>query len=280
MSAPVVLAVGLSGVTLVVLGWYAVGARRLLAHPQGRRRLPRMAALLVAVAVVAVTCAPPVGEVLEQRLSTHMVQHLVLILVAAPLLALAAPGPVVLAGMPPAVRSRLVRIVHRVPLAGLVAPHLAWAAHIGALWLWHLPGPYDLAVRSETAHLLEHATFLLTAWLFWWHLVRAGRRRLRGAAAAAYVVAAVPPGAALGAVLTFPDHVLYPDQAAHAAAAGANPLADQHLAGLVMWVPLDFAYLALAIWIFGRWLHRLGDLAPVLPELPLDARPDPVEVLR
>lgn len=273
-----VAGVWLGGAALVAAWWYAAGLRRVLRHPRARRQRWRAAALAAGIASLVVVAAPPLGEVLEERLSTHMAQHLVLIMVSAPLLALAAPGQVLLAGMPATVRAPLVRWLRRIPTLGVATPHVAWALQIAALWLWHLPAAYDLAVRSDLAHLLEHATFLVTAWLFWWHLVRAGR--LRGAAAAFYVIAAVPPGAALGAVLTFPDRPIYPDQAARAVAAGADPLLDQRIGGLVMWIPLDFVYLALGIWIFGRWLRRMGGTAPDGPVLPVDARPDPAEVVR
>jgi cytochrome c oxidase assembly factor CtaG len=209
------------------------------------------------VLTVVVVAGSPLGELLEERLSTHMAQHLVLMLVAAPLFAFAAPGQPLLAGLPPTVRRPLVRLGHRLPLRGLLAPHLAWAGYIAGLWAWHLPVAYDAALHSEATHLLEHATFLVTAWLFWWHLATVSRRRMRGIPAALYLVAAIPPGAALGAVLTFPNHPLYPAQAALAVAAGVDPLRDQRIAGLVMWVPLDFAFILVAVLLLARWLHQL-----------------------
>ncbi len=238
--------------------WYLRGLRRVLAHPQGRRRHRwRPVALLLGVVSVLTVTTPPLGGLLEQRLSGHMAQHLVLIVVAAPLLALASPGQALLAGMPRELRRWLTRVARRRPVLAAAGPHVAWAAHIAALWLWHLPAAYDAALGSPVLHLAEHASFLGTAWLFWWHLVAVGRRRLHGPAAAFYVASAIPPGAALGAVLTFPDQPLYPEQAARAAATGLDPLLDQRIGGLVMWIPLDFAYLALAVLLFSHWLRRL-----------------------
>jgi cytochrome c oxidase assembly factor CtaG len=77
-----------------------------------------------------------------------------------------------------------------------------------------------------------------------------------------YLVAAIPPGAALGALLTFASHPIYPPQAREAAASGANPLTDQRVAGLVMWVPLDFLYVALAVVLIARWLRTLQQRWP------------------
>lgn len=253
--------------------WYAVGLRRLLEHPQGRRQQrTRAPAVVTAVVILLVATLPPLGEVLEERMSTHMAQHLVILTVATPLLAYGSPGPALLAATPPALRHRLVRAVHRLPR--FPAP-LAWLLFVATLWVWHVPGAYDAAVRSTPVHLLEHACFLAVGWLFWHHLVRLARTRGRGIAAAAYLAAVVPPGAALGAVLTFPDHPLYPAQAAHARALGVDPLLDQRIAGLVMWVPLDLVYLAVAIWLFARWLGELrGTAAESMSEqtLPYDAR--------
>jgi len=244
---------------VVVLGpCYLRGLARVLRHPQGRRRhLRRAWAAAAGLLSILVVCAPPVGERLEERLSTHMVQHLVLIMVSAPLLAYAAPGQPLLAGLPAAVRQRMVGLGRRLPVGVLLTPHLAWAAHIAALWLWHLPVAYDAAVTSEPLHLVEHACFLSTAWLFWWHLATLTRHRLRGVAAALYLLAAIPPGAALGAVLTFPSHPLYPAQARHALEAGTDPLLDQRIGGLVMWIPLDFAYLAVVVWLVVGWLGSM-----------------------
>lgn len=260
-----------AGITLLLGWWYVRGLLSVRAHQQGRRAQRWRPWLLASALVITVLAtAPPLGELLEERLSTHMVQHMILIMVSAPLLALAAPGRPLLAGMPRALRARLVRTARRLPLGGLLTPHFAWAAHIGLLWAWHMPAAYDAALRDEVVHYAEHACFLGTAWLFWWHLATVTRHRLRGPVALLYVMAAVPPGAALGALLTFPNHPLYPLQAAQALAAGMNPLTDQRIGGIVMWVPLDLAYMALAVWLFLRWFRTLDreQQSEVLPAEP------------
>ena len=267
---------------LVVLGcWYAIGLWEVLDHPQGRRQQrTRAPAVIAGVVLLVAVSVPPLGDTLENRLSTHMAQHLVILVVVAPLLAVGSPGQVLLAGLAPGVRRPLVATARRVPGRTLATP-LGWLLSVAGLWVWHLPAAYDAAVRSPGVHVLEHATFLLTGWLFWARLVHLVRTPGRGIAAAAYVAAAVPPGAALGAVLTFADHPLYPLQAAHARATGVDPLLDQRIAGIVMWVPLDLVYLAVAIALFARWLSELqgGDgEVDVGSTLPSDARPAHLEV--
>jgi cytochrome c oxidase assembly factor CtaG len=271
-SAALLLEVALGVATVLAAVVYLRGLATLRGHPQGRRRGGRPWLLAAGVLVVVVFTATPLAELLEHRMWTHMTQHVVLIMVAGPLLAASAPGTALLAGLPPGVRRPLVRVVHHLPLTVVLSAPVAWLLQVAAMWVWHLPAAYDLAVENELAHVAEHACFLLTAWLFWWHLL-SPRRELDGMPAVFYLAASVPPGAALGAVLTFPQHTLYPVQAHLAAEAGINPLLDQRIAGLVMWVPLDFAYLVLAVVLFARWLQSLETrwpeeaAAPPVPEL-------------
>lgn len=253
-------------VLVLVVPTYVAGLRVLLAHPQGRRQQRlRLACLLAGLVTLVVITTPPVGEWLEPRMWTHMTQHLVIMMVATPLVALGRPGQVLLAGMAPTWRRRMVRAAHRLPGLGLAAP-AAWVAYVAALWGWHLPGPYDAAVHHDPVHVLEHLSFAATSWAFWVVLIRLAGDLRRGPIGALYVASVVPPGAALGAVLTFAPHPLYPAQAAEATTSSIDPLLDQRIAGLVMWIPLDMAFLALAIWLFARWWQREQDApAPRAP---------------
>jgi putative membrane protein len=269
LSAPWLL------VLVPAVACYAVGLHRVV-HRARRpgRFLWRGAALLAGIAALVLDTASDWGEKLEGTMAGHMTQHVVLIMVCAPLFVVARPGEIGLLGLPTSWRRPVSAFARRARRFALLGPMAAWALQAVAMLAWHLPGLYDEAVRIEAVHQVEHLCFLLTAWLFWWHLARMARNRRRGAASAAYLVIALPPGALLGAVLTFPDHTLYPVQAARAAAHGVDPLADQHLAGLVMWVPLDMVYLAVAIWLFGRWFasmdRKSASSAAFL--LPTDAR--------
>lgn len=267
-SADVAVLVGVAVCACCALAVYTRGLRRLLRHRQGRRHRWRAVAFYAGVGITLAVSLPPFGEWLEERLSTHMLQHVVFIMVSAPLLALASPGQPVLAGLPRILRRRAVSVARALPLGILLAPTLAWSVQVAALWMWHLPGAYDAALRSEWVHGLEHLCFLGSAWLFWWHIATTSWRRLRGPVAMLYVVASMLPGAALGAVLVFASHPLYPAQAQSAAAHGSDPMLDQQIGGIVMWVPLDYVYLALAIALFAQWF-RLRQPAGV--QLPQDA---------
>jgi len=274
MSTDVVVLILSVALVVAAAPWYVLGALRMLRHPQGVRRLRTAVPLLAAgLVVLVVATGTPLAEYSERRMWTHMTQHVVIIMVAAPLLAAAQPGRVMLIGMGSRTRRAMVRLVHA--CAPMLGAPVAWTVQVAALWIWHMPAAYDLAVRSEPAHWCEHLTFLLASWFWWDRLFHLARQRGGQGAAALYVAAIVPPGAALGAVLTFPDHLLYPAQAAAARHAGIDPLLDQRLAGLVMWVPLDMVFLGIAIALFGRWLHWLrgeGEAGAVPIALPSDAR--------
>ncbi len=125
-------------------------------------------------------------------------------------------------------------------------------------------------------HGLEHASFLLTAWAYWWHLLSPQRHRLTGVAAVGYVFATMLPMTALGAVITFAGSPLYPETAAHVVARGADPMTDQQLAGLVMWVPTDVMYLLTSVALFLPWLSSLDPADRDAPEI----RPDLAGELR
>ncbi len=256
-------------VPLVVAVAYCAGVRR-YAGPgpswrRGVRRLGpcRVVAFLSGLAVTAVVLSPPARDVAEGRLWLHMSQHMVLLVVSAPLLAAGSPGVPLLLLLPVRARGRVAgwrwRLRKAPVTSALWLPITAWVLSVAALWLWHLPGSFEAADSTKILHETEHLTLLATAWAFWWHVLRAGQRRLTGVGGVLYVFAATLPMAALGAVLTFATQPLYPQQAAEAVESGYDPLVDQQLAGLVMWVPPEILYLLVSVVLFVGWLRRLED---------------------
>jgi putative membrane protein len=154
----------------------------------------------------------------------HMTQHVLFVAVVAPLFGL------VLAARRPLTRPWPVLIV-------------ATVAHSAAMWVWHLPGPFDAALRSEPLHGLEHLCLLGTAVVFFWAALTLSRDALPGAAIGAVFVIAIQ-GTALGAIMTLASHPWY---------AGYH-LSDQQLAGVIMWCPAGFIYVGLAGAILYAWL--------------------------
>jgi putative membrane protein len=245
---------------------YAAGLRRLWHAGPGAPSGGQAACFAAGLATVALALLSPLDSLAQGLFAAHMAQHMLLVMAAAPLLVLGAPGLPLAVALAPDWRRRFGRLRHRPPVRAarhlLTRPMVAWAVHVGTLWAWHLPGPYQAALRSDAVHAAEHASFLATAVLFWWVVLSRPGRRLAPGFAVLYLFAAALQGSALGALLTLAPAPLYPLQAATASGWGPAPLADQQLAGLVMWVPADLVYLGAAGMLFWRWLVSLERTSP------------------
>jgi putative membrane protein len=199
----------------------------------------------------------PLGSAL---FSAHMVQHELLVAVAAPLLVLGRPMIPMLWAVPIGWRRAAGGWAKHGAARGawraLTAPLVAWALHAAALWTWHLPGPYQATLRSGALHTLQHASFLGTALLFWYAVAHGRERRMGYGAAVFYLFATAMHGGALGALLTFASRPWYPEYAPTAAAWGLTPLEDQQLAGLIMWIPAGVSYLVAALVLMVAWMRE------------------------
>jgi cytochrome c oxidase assembly factor CtaG len=244
---------------------YTVGLRRLGArHARSRTATRRAAAFWCGYGVLLVALLSPLHALGEEIFSVHMVQHLLLTMVAAPLLLLSNAVAVMLWAFPPDSRERaglvsmvsprgsLMRLVHL-----LTRPLVAWIAFVACQWLWHQPGPYQLAATQQVAHYAEHLTFFGTALLFWWPVVGTAPlgTPLTYPARMLYTFLAWLPNSVLGAGFTFSTTVQYPHYAERAAALGIDAQADQTLAGLIMWVPGDLLFLAILLVLLAAYLN-------------------------
>lgn len=249
-------------VGLVAVAWaYARGVRILWRGGRGRGiSVPRAAAFGVGLSAVTVALVTPVEAMAEALLAAHMLQHVLLVMVAAPLLVLGAPLLPLSLALPRGVRRVLRRWQGRRWMAAvtgaLTAAVPAWMIGVSVLWAWHVPVLYQAALRSEWVHAAEHASLLATALLFWWvPLGASGRSRLAPGADVLYVFTGGLQGAALGALFTFSAVPFYPAYASSAAAWGLGPLQDQQLAGVIMWIPSGVVYLVAASGLFVRWIR-------------------------
>lgn len=191
--------------------------------------------------------------------AAHMTQHELLISICAPLLIVGRPLIPFLWALPRSWRRTLgdwaggggVSTAWHV----LSLPAVAFALHAAALWIWHLPGPYQTTLTSEWVHTAQHLTFLGTALLFWWTILKQRGSELGYGAAVFYLFATALQTGALGTLLTFSGTLWYPAYAATTAAWGLNPLEDQQLGGLIMWIPGSIPYLIAGLLMFLRWLR-------------------------
>ncbi|HEX7022271.1 MAG TPA: cytochrome c oxidase assembly protein [Trueperaceae bacterium] len=264
----------------VAAGLYGGGLRRLWRRAgvgQGIHRV-QAAAFGVGLLTLFLALESPLDALSSGLFSAHMLQHLLLMVVAAPLLVVGAPGYVLLWSLNLHRRRALARWWQRAALGRrlwrvLTAPLFVWLLYTLTLWLWHLPGPYQATLRSEVLHVGEHVSFLGVATLFWWAVLQPmGKRRLGRGAAALFLFAASLQGSALGVLITFAPHPWYPAYAPWTPLWGLTPLQDQQLAGLIMWMPVGMLYVVLAAILVAQWLGEEEQAEHVRAPSPVHAR--------
>ena len=252
---PVVLA----GIVLAAVA-YGRGAARLRRRIPARAGSGRAAAFYGGLAVVAVALVSPVDAAASTLFTGHMVQHLLFMIVAAPLFAYARPATVLVSGMPSSARQVARRPWPRLRRLGVAVhkPVAVWVVGAVALWAWHMPVLYDLALRDDAVHALEHGSFLAAAVLFWGLVMHSGTRQ--GVARPVALLLAFAngvQGSALGAILLFASAPLYAVHGAGTQLWGISPLQDQQLAGGLMWLPPTLLYLVTMGWLLVRWFAEM-----------------------
>ncbi len=240
--------------------WRSAGVGRLVARWQ-------VAAYYGGVATLAIALLSPVDPLGGMLFSAHMVQHVLLIMVAAPLLALGAPAHTWIWMLPLYLRRRLAHwwvlrpyLRHTVRLLCLPIP--IWLASALSLWVWHVPRLYEAALDNDFVHALEHASFVATAWLFWGAVFKLSSRSKMGNGVAILLLftAALQSGI-LGALITFARVPWYARYQSTTAGWGLTVLADQQLAGVIMWVPAGLVYMVAMLAILGMLLASQDDRA-------------------
>ena len=244
-------------------------AAGVVAQAHSRNPMPRWRAWswYLGLAVLLVALASPIGTYDTTLFSVHMVQHLLLTMVAAPLLALGAPITLLLRVSSPGARRRIwLPLLHSRLLRVLSFPVVTWLLFAGVLWASHFSALFDASLEDEYVHLFEHALYLGSALLFWWPVIGADPSpwRLPHPARVGYLFLGMPQSSFLGlAIFSAPD-ALYPHYATLARPWGPTPLLDQQWAGGIMWAGGDLIFLIamiLALWVWLRAEERVGRLA-------------------
>jgi putative membrane protein len=228
-----------------------------------RRPIDTWRARCFTAALVALGLAllSPLDALSGALASAHMVQHLLLLLVAAPLLALSAPSSAILRGSPLALRRASGRWRRRLGLTHgnlgvLRHPAAVWLLSVGVIWFWHAATPYDATLDNQLLHILEHASFLITAVLFWQVVVGVrGADRVSGGLGVLLVFAMAMQSVFLSVLLTFARTPWYSGYAETTAPWGLDPLTDQQLAGAIMWIPAGGLYLVVALALLVAWIR-------------------------
>jgi putative membrane protein len=235
--------------------WYLIGAIR-----RGRQRGIGKHHMAFAAGWISLFLAlvSPVHRLGDVLFSAHMLQHEILLLLSAPLIAASQPGVTLLYALPRSSRrpigAGVMKFEQLWPFSLVFSAVGAFLFHAAALWLWHLPSLYQATIDSDLIHALQHLSFLLSGVLFWSALFGAGRSTMSYGAGVLYVFGTAAHCSALGALLTFASVIWYPIYTNRTELWNLTPLQDQQLGGLLMWVPSGLIFILIGVWLFARWL--------------------------
>ena len=252
------------GLALII---YGVGWRRLSKRASNP---PRGTALFLSGwAVLTLSLVSPLHEGGERSFTVHMVEHELIMLVATLLVAMSSSGGIMAWGLPRPMRQSLGGS-WKAPLQRLwrrlTEPFTATAIQAAVMWIWHAPALFDRALESSGWHIAQHASFFITSLLFWWAMLhpRGGRSGYGVSAACLFVTSMI--GGALGALMSFSASPWYADYAAMGLSGiGLDPVDDQRLAGLIMWIPGGLVHGMAALALFYKWLKSAEDSHAALP---------------
>ena len=251
---------------LYIRGWYCL-----------RRSLPelvstwRLAAFVAGIAAVWIAVASPAAHLDHHLLTAHMVQHLLLMVFAAPLILLGAPVMVLMHGLPQSLVRIAIEHLRRLWLLQRLRivcthPALCWLAGSLTVIAWHVPAVFEIALHAPGWHEFEHVSFFIAGILFWWPVIRPWptlANSLRWSIPV-YLFLATMPCDALSAFLAFCGHVVYAQYLSADRPFGLSALADQELAGALMWFTVTFAYLVPALILTAQLISGERRRAPKL----------------
>ncbi len=249
-------------VVLVPLGVLYIRGWCLLRRQSTKGKLAtwlRLIAYLSGLFVMALSLISPIDRLGGQLFFMHMIQHLLIIMIAAPLIWLGGPFPFMLWSLPVQPRRRIAKLFTRTSsfrraLAAATRPGIAWLTFITVYLGWHDAHLYNLALRFAWVHDLEHITFFLAAMLYWWHVIGGAPHihgRFPGWARMAYLVATIPPNMAIGVAIAFSTEVIYTYYNSVPPIWGLTVLQDQMLGGAIMWIPGSMMFIVATLIILA-----------------------------
>ena len=251
-------------IVFAILFW--LGDRRTLTPARERGARRRQGAYFYAgLAVLAVALASPLDILSQQLFWAHMVQHVLLLVVAPPLIVLARPWIRLWRALPLGVRRALAQGLSqgertrwlRALSRGLGSPAAGFLAFSGVLLAWHVPALFDATLRSNALHALEHTLFFATALMFWKQVIESPplHARLSSVQRVAYLVGAMVVSWMLAVGLALAPHSLYASYAHEASRPGGiSALTDQQIAAGIMWVPGSITFVIVIFAYVHRWL--------------------------
>jgi putative membrane protein len=243
---------------VAALGWLALAARVDAAHPDSPVPFVRTLCWFGGLGAIALALQSGIEGYDTTLFSIHMIQHMLLVFVAAPLLALGAPVTLLLRAATPGVRARwILPVLHSRALRVLAHPVVAWILFTAVMWLSHFSPLFDAALEDRTIHELEHALFLGSGLLFWWPVVGLdpAPHRMRHVGRIMYAFLQMPQNSFLAMAVLFAEEPLYHHYATLGAPYGIDALADQKLAGGLMWFFGDLLFLGVLAGLLWVWMR-------------------------
>jgi putative membrane protein len=239
---------------------YVLGTTRLW-QVAGRGRGLRYRNLIcaaVGLATVLIALVSPLDGWSDSLFAAHMSQHELLMVVAAPLVVLGRPLTAYLWALPVGARRRVGAWLRQPAVKATwqfwSAPLFVLVLHAVVRWVWHVPTLFEAAMRHEALHAVQHFSFFTTAALFWWALVHGRYGKAGYGLGVLFVFATALHTSILGVLISVAPRVVYHIYESRVAASGWDALADQELAGLIMWVPSGLLFLVCALALFAAWL--------------------------
>jgi len=248
-----------TGALLLAGAAYLWAVRRVnRAHPASRQPAYRSWLFGGGLAAIGVALLSPIEAYEGSLFSVHMVQHMLLELVAAPLLLAGAPITLTLRAARPPLRRLLLAVLQSRVVHLISFPVVAWLLFAAVNWGWHFSVLYDQALENQALHYFQHATLLAAALLFWWPVIGADPSpwRLPHPVRLIYLFLAMPQNSFLGVALLSASTVLYPHYVTNLRTWGPTPLDDQALGGVIMWVVGDLAFLAGMALVVVLWTRH------------------------
>jgi putative copper resistance protein D len=246
---------------MLVAGWLWIRAVRRVnaAHPETRVPRRRSVFFLGGLLTIAIALQSGIERYDTTLFSVHMVQHILLTLVAAPLIALGAPVTLLLRAATPAVRRRwILPVLHSRVLRILSFPVVAWIALAAVMWGTHFSALFDVALENRAAHDLEHMLYLGAGLLFWWPAVGLDPApwRMSHPVRALYVFLQMPQNTLLAVIILNAVVPLYRHYATLVRPWGPTPLLDQQTAAGIMWLSGDLLFIAAMAAIMAGWMRH------------------------
>ena len=251
---------------LVIAGLLYIEAVRSIdaAHPGNRWPTRRTAAFVIALLAIGLALLSPVDTLSDDLLTVHMVQHLLLVAIAAPLFAFSGIGTLALRAAPNDIRkSYLLPFLQSRVVSWLTFPVVGWVAFVGVLWGAHFTSLYNAALLDDGVHAIEHLLFMAAACLFWWPLLSPDplRWRIHPGGKLLALLAQMPPMSFLAVTIISASVPLYAAYLGKPDAFGLDALADQRIAGSLMWITGDLSLLIPGVFLLAAFARHEEDEA-------------------